>query len=530
MSEHPATRRFRRLARPVVAALLVVTGLALPAATSAHPLGNYTINHHHALVVGPDRIAVDSVIDMAEIPTFAERRRLDLDGDGEISPSELERGRIDGCEALADDLDLRLAGSRLSPSLVAAGLSFPSGAGGLPTLRLVCEYVAIAPGGITEASTVTFTDEAYPERLGWREVVAVGDRMTLRAVDGAQLEASRSNRLTAYPTDLLADPLDVRRVALKAVPGGPLRPPVDYPDAWPLGAGQAGGPSAEGPPAGAVPGDSGEAIPGIFRSAELSPLLVLLSVLLAAGLGAGHALTPGHGKTLMAAALIGARGTVRQAVGLGLSVAVSHTIGILALAILVAGADAVLPADLVVRILPLVAAAGFVVVGVAMSVGEVRRWRARRRSAHEHGVAPASGLAHTHDEHGHTSEHGHGHGHEHRHEHEPRRPPGWRGLATIGLVGGLIPSTNALLILLAALAAGRAAYGIVLVGAFGLGMAAVLAGLGAAVVIFRDRMDRPAVPALVGRLAAAAPLAGSAAVLVIGLWLSWSAATALPIT
>lgn len=521
MSEHEATPRFRRHRGPLVAGLLVIAGLALPTAVVAHPLGNYTINHHHALVVGPDRIAIDSVIDMAEIPAFAERRRLDLDGDGTIDGSELERGRADGCGALADGLELRVAGSRVSLGLVAAGLSFPPGAGGLPTLRLVCGYVAMVPGGIAEPTTVTFIDETYPERLGWREIVATGDRMTLRAADGATIQASRSSRLTTYPTDLLADPLDVRRIDLRVVPGGPLHPPADVPDAWPLEAGQVGSPSTEAPPAGAVPVGSGEAIPGIFRSAELSPLLILLSILAAAGLGAGHALTPGHGKTLMAAALIGARGTVRQALGLGLSVAVSHTLGILALALLVAGADAALPADLVVRVLPLVAAVGFVVVGLAMSVGEVSRWRARRRAAHEHGIAHAAGLAHAHDE--------HGDGHGHRHEHGPRRPPGWRGLATIGLIGGLIPSTNALLILLAALAAGRAAYGVVLVGAFGLGMAAVLAGLGAAVVVFRDRMDRPAVPALVGRLAAAAPLAGSAAVLVIGLWLSWSAATALRI-
>ena len=141
------------------------------------------------------------------------------------------------------------------------------------------------------------------------------------------------------------------------------------------------------PVVGAVPGgiDGGE-LPGIFDEADLTPIMLLLSLLTAAALGAGHALTPGHGKTLMAAYLVGTRGTPLHALALALSVSVSHTVGILLLAGLVLGAADVLPPDVVVRWAPVVAAISILAIGGWMLVGELRR----RRSA---GDVPAAVLA-----------------------------------------------------------------------------------------------------------------------------------------
>ncbi len=235
-------------------------------------------------------------------------------------------------------------------------------------------------------------------------------------------------------------------------------------------------------------------MPEIFR-ADLTPLVILLSFVTAAALGAGHALTPGHGKTLMAAYLVGTRGTARHALALGLSVSLSHTVGILVLAALVVGAADVLPPDVVVRWAPVVAAVSIVTIGAWMLIGEVRR----RRMAVDRGNAgtPEHDHAHDHDDahdHAHapeaTGEHSHGGV---RHSHLP--PAGsaitWRGLFVLGLAGGLIPSTSALLILLGSIAAGRAGFGFVLVVAFGLGMAAVMAGVGLAIVLARvpDSID-----------------------------------------
>ena len=148
--------------------------------------------------------------------------------------------------------------------------------------------------------------------------------------------------------------------------------------------------TAAGVPGGVTGGD----LPSIFRSADLSPLVLLVSILTAAALGAGHALTPGHGKTLMAAYLVGTRGTPLHAAGLGLSVTFSHTLGILVLAALVVGAEGILPPDLVVKSAPIVAAISIVAIGGWMLVGEGRRrWRIRaaeaaQAEAHARGPRP----------------------------------------------------------------------------------------------------------------------------------------------
>jgi ABC-type nickel/cobalt efflux system permease component RcnA len=209
-----------------------------------------------------------------------------------------------------------------------------------------------------------------------------------------------------------------------------------------------------------VPGGVGAGdLPSIFRATDLTPLVLLVSILTAAALGAGHALTPGHGKTLMAAYLVGTLGTPVHAAGLGLSVALSHTLGILALAGLVVGAQGLLPPEVVVRTAPVVAAVSIVAIGGWMLSGEARRrWNGRREQ-----LDPRHGHHHPHD-----------HDHDHEHEHDDETPgqhthggrrhshlpmPGstisWRSLFVLGLAGGLIPSASALLILLGAVAAGR---------------------------------------------------------------------------
>ena len=276
-----------------------------------------------------------------------------------------------------------------------------------------------------------------------------------------------------------------------------------------------------------------------------------MSILTAAALGAGHALTPGHGKTLMAAYLVGTRGTPLHAAGLGLSVTVSHTLGILVLAGLIVGAEGVLSPDLVVTSAPLVAAVSIVAIGGWMLVGEGRRrWRARTAvpahdHAHEHGHAhdhAAGGAAHEDQDDGHAHDHGsidlaHDHGgapthdagrHSHggvTHSHLP--PAGttisWRSLFVLGLAGGLIPSTSALLILLGSIAAGRPAFGFVLVVAFGLGMALVMGGIGLALVLARGRLDRVDGASPLGRLSGYVPLVASVLVFGLGLYLTFQA-------
>jgi ABC-type nickel/cobalt efflux system permease component RcnA len=285
-------------------------------------------------------------------------------------------------------------------------------------------------------------------------------------------------------------------------------------------------PAATSGPA-AVPGGIGTAeLPEVFRRAELTPLVALVALATAAALGAGHALTPGHGKTLMAAYLVGTRGTARHALGLGAAVSVSHTAGILVLAAIVVAATDVLAPDVVVRWAPVVAAISILVIGGWMLLGEIRRRRRGGRPIHDHAHPHGHDHPHPHG-HDHPHPHGHDHSHDHSHDHGSASTISWRGLFALGLAGGLIPSTSALLILLGSIAAGRPAFGLVLVVAFGLGMAAVMAGVGLALVAARDRLYQVGADGGVGRLRDAAPLAAAVVVLGFGLVLTAQALTAI---
>jgi ABC-type nickel/cobalt efflux system permease component RcnA len=240
----------------------------------------------------------------------------------------------------------------------------------------------------------------------------------------------------------------------------------------------------------------------------------------------------------MAAYLVGTRGTALHAAGLGLSVTVSHTLGILVLAALVVGAGAALPPDLVVRWLPAVAAATIVAIGAWMLATEVLRRRGRSRGgAHDHPHAGHGPPGDGHASHGPPGDGhaGHSHGHDHPHDlvtHAHAPEPGttitWRSLFALGLAGGLVPSTSALVILLGTIAAGRPAFGLVLVVAFGLGMALVMGGIGLALVLARDRLERLTAGSRLGALSAWAPLAAACVVLGLGLWLTGQALLARP--
>lgn len=545
-------RRKAMLALPLLALAFTIL-MFLPSLAVAHPLGNFTINHYAGIRVEPDRVIVEVVVDEAEIPTFQEKQRIDVDGNGVLSGAEIEQERKSACPILQTSLRLAAGGSLLSPGAVAAGLRFLPGAGGLETMRLVCTFAAALPSPVTGTTMIAFADASHAERIGWREVTAVGSGVTIGS--GGPPAQSISERLTHYPTDMLTSPLDMRSVEFTVSAGGPSLSPLAVPDAEPLpgapslypGSPAPIGPGqTEQPSPGAVPGGVGSDISGLLQTQELTPLVLIGSLLVAMGLGAGHALTPGHGKTLMAAYLVGTRGTPLQAIALGLSVTVSHTIGIVALAAVVIAFRGVLPPETFNRIAPL--ASGLLVLGIGgwLLISQVRSRRvassgaAAHEHAHQHSHEP--GPERGHDPVGqHESEprheddqgqhpmpgaapatHSHG-GVRHSHSPAPAGTLTWRNLFVLGLAGGIIPSTNALIILLATIATGRSAYGLVLVVAFGLGMAVVLGGVGLGLVLARDRIERLPSRSSLGRAAAYAPLVAGIVVFTLGVVLTFQA-------
>jgi nickel/cobalt exporter len=508
----------RRIARAVV--LAVLAAFLLPALVAAHPLGNFTINHYAGLRIEPDRVLLDVVIDQAEIPAFQARQALDTNEDGEVSDAELEAGRVSSCSVLAEDLDLAAGGDRVQPTLMAAGLELRPGVGGLSTLRQVCTFEAQLADAFGAGTEVAFVDRSYAGRIGWREIVVEGSGVAVTPVEGELREATVSDRLRAYPPERLDDALADEHIVVSVAPGGAELPAPAIPDATPVqGATAAPDPGPATPVGAAVPGGVAGEIPALFQTADLTPFVVLLSLATAAALGAAHALTPGHGKTLMAAYLVGTRGTPVHALGLGLSVSVSHTIGILALASLVIGAQGILNPDVLVRTAPVVAALAIVAIGGWMLISELRRRAAQPEAVHGHD--------HHGDEH---DPHEHSHGGV-RHSHAPigsGTTITWRSLFVLGLAGGIIPSTSALLILLGAIASGRAAFGIVLVVAFGVGMALVMSGIGLLVVGARGRLDGLGRGGAFAAVRTWLPLGAACLVLGLGLYLTAQAIAAPP--
>ncbi|MFL5676722.1 MAG: nickel/cobalt transporter [Chloroflexota bacterium] len=534
--------RSRRRFRAIAALAGVCAAVAIPALVAAHPLGNFTINHYAGVRVEPDRVLLDVVVDQAEIPTFQARLDFDTDGDGEVSDAETDAGRATACRSLEPNLALAVDGTRQRLALDAAGLTFPSGVGGLNTMRIVCEFSAALDRPLAPGARVDFADSSFPDRLGWREIVATGSGMAVATTTAAAApvrSTTASDRLRAYPTNLLTQALDDRSVSLVVTPGGPMLPAQEVADATSLpgSRGAAGAvPSSRPvtavatdpsvgdavPAAASVPGGVAIAeLPSIFRTSDLSPIVLLVSILTAGALGAGHALTPGHGKTLMAAYLVGTRGTPLHAAGLGLSVTISHTLGILVLAAVVVGAQGFLPPDTVVRSAPVIAAISIVAIGGWMLVGEGRRrWRGRvAATAHRHDHEHAHGHDHPATETVTPGEHSHG-GVTHSHLPAAGSTISWRSLFILGLAGGLIPSTSALLILLGSIAAGRPAFGFLLVVAFGLGMALVMGGIGLALVLARGRLDRVDTGSRLGRATGFVPLAAAVVVFGLGVYLT----------
>ncbi len=436
---------------PGLAALILAVGaIVFPAVATAHPLGNFTVNRAIVIEVG-HRIDLRYVIDMAEIPAFEAIQDLDADGDGAMSASEADAYAAMACAEVMGDLVVTIDG--VDGPLASAAeptISFPEGVGGLETLRLECSFGAQVadPDG---SHVLVVRDETVSERIGWHEVTARA-MGAATIVDSDVPTESRSAELTAYPDDALSTPPDIRSAELTFT--------LD--------------PSAS---ASALPDDRAptERLPAddplaALVGGELSVPVVLLALAVALGLGAIHALSPGHGKTLVAAYVLGAGGDARSAMQIGLSVAISHTAGVFALGVLILVAGELFLPERVIGWLSLVSGVIVAVLGVVLIVRQLSRIRTARRSD-----------PHGHD-HGHDDDHDHDdhdHGHDHGHSHEP--PVGgltWRSAVALGFAGGAVPSASAVIVLLVAISTDRLVFGSVLIAMFGIGMAIVLGGLG----------------------------------------------------
>ena len=416
---------------------VALAAFVLPVTASAHPLGNFTVNRFSRIEVAGPRIYVRYVLDLAEIPTF-------------------QAGRIDAhvyARRIARGAHLMVNGRRVRLIPIETVLAHPPGAGGLRTTRLETILRGPTLGG---QSNVEYRDTNYGDRIGWKEIV-VG------------LAPSTSHELRAYPQDLLSSPLTVTSVRTRVVPGTVTgtRPHV------------AKGAGLQAPDRVA---DSGFA--ALVGRDRLGFWVIVASLGAALFWGMAHALSPGHGKTIVTAYLVGQRGTPRHAALLGLVVTATHTVGVFALGAVTLVLSRFIVPEVLYPWLNFVSGVLVVLIGASVLRS---RWRHRR--------------AHTR---------GHDHHHHHEHEHGLSR----RSLVAVGVSGGLLPCPSALVVLLAAITLHRVAFGMLLVVAFSAGLALTITGIGLAAVLARGAFRRVTFD---GRVVSLLPTASALVIVAAGL-------------
>ena len=446
----------------LVAGVVVVVILA-PALAVAHPLGNFTINRYAGIELTPGQVRIDYVVDMAEIPTVQVRPKIDADGDGEVTDAERASWATRTASDLASGLEVTIGGRPVALGVVSASARFRPGQGGLDILRLEAAFAGPAPA----EGRLAFADTNDSDRIGWREVTAVGADGTALASSSVPAR-SVSNALLAYPQDLLSSPLDVTRATVSFRPGSSAVATTE--------------PNAASP---ARPDVTGGAFADLVGRTGPSMTLALL---LAFGFGALHALGPGHGKTLMAAYLVGAGGRVRHAVAIGGSVAVMHTASVLALGFVVLTLTEVFAPERVYPWLGL--ASGVIALGLGATLLVARLGRCNS--------SPGD-----HDD-------------DHGHAHQQAEPLSRRGLTGLAVAGGILPSPTALVVLLAAIGLGRVAYGLALIVAFSVGLAGALVIVGAGALRARDAMCTR----VSGTAARLVPLLSAGSIVFLGLVLT----------
>jgi len=442
--------------------------LAFTFAATAHPLGNFSVNHYSRIEIEKSKVKLRAVLDMAEIPTFQESSAIDTDKNGALSEAELNTYAEKITPEYVSNLTLAVDGSPLEWRVTEKNISLPLGSGNLPTLRLEWDLIGDLPDSASEIRQLRFENKNHPSRIGWNEIV-VGRVSGINIFNSTAFGSGITDELKSYPQETLSSPLIERTAEFSftktALP--PAAKPLQNRD------GHVSTPVEK------------DKFAELIAVPEITPQIILFGLLVAFGLGAAHALSPGHGKAVVGAYLVGSRGTFKHALFLGATVTVTHTLGVFALGLLTLFASKYILPE---RLLPFLNfVSGLLVFFIGLTLFKNRLFSMLGYQTDEHHLAEDSPP--DHDDLPADFTHTHGGS---THTHLPPKQVTWRSLLALGISGGLLPCPSALVLMLSAISLNRIGYGIVLTLVFSFGLAATLTAVGLVFLYVGKFFDNPA--------------------------------------
>ena len=376
----------------------------------AHPMGKFSVSHYSRIEPGADGVHIRYVLDFGEVPTLELLQQWKVEG-----REAAERRAVEEAGVWVRNLKIESGRHSVMPQFESASAAYENG-----TLRVTSDVRVAAVGG-----QFTYEDTNFSDRAGWKEIVI------------APSGADRSKELTAYPADaMVSAPQDVK--------------------------------VSVGAPAQAPPRD--DLLARLLHRSDLGLAAMLVGLAVAFGLGAIHALSPGHGKTIVAAYLVGARGTAKHALFLGGMVTFTHTISVFFLGLATLFLSRFVLPERIYPVLGAISGLSIVWIGATL-------FFKRLRSA-KHPRPVSNPLVHDH-------------GDGHIHSHVPEGDVTMSSLIALGASGGLVPCPSALVLLLSSVALGRVALGLTLLVAFSAGLAVVLSGIGLVVLFAKHLLPDP---------------------------------------
>lgn len=471
---------------------LVAVGSAV-----AHPMGNFSANHYAHFVARVNGVELTYALDLAEVPSFELLKAWNVDVEDRVAiVAALNAHAPEWLKALR----IRVNGKPAALRFEKADSVVTTGAGGLPVMRLV-----IAASLPVSSGAISYEDTNYIGQPGWKEIVVTA-REGVPLVRSNAPTGDRSHVLTAYPSDAVRHaPQDVRA-------------------SFVLGSGvdtaAANVPAEAAPDSSAIPTKpapaAGDYLSRMLHGGTITAGVLLAGLCVAFGLGALHAMSPGHGKTIVAAYLVGTRGTLKHALFLGAMVTFTHTISVFILGLGVLFFQQYVAPEKAIPILGAISGLSIVAIGAMLLYQRMSRLTESGHQRHDR----AHPHNHRDDHHHHHHDHDHAHPHVHLHgarphTHVPEGKLSLAGLIALGAGGGLVPCPSALVLLLSAIALGRTGLGLILLTAFSAGLALVLMTIGALVLYARNLL--PETGRFTGPFFRYVPVFSAVVVIVLGL-------------